>query len=186
VSFGLEPAGHWRGGVPEGGPHIFTGQAALRTLAHGTPLCQEAAETGVLDWWAGPDVASPKSRCPGLGRPRQQQAVQPVHRLGAGAAQLIPAVREHAHHDQVVNDADPDQARAARRHHSDRVRVDRIGLRPLPVANTRTCADSLGGTSSTVSPSCTRRCARCLPMPLQPSTAHVRSGNLRPAASISA
>src|SRR5690349_8026000 len=44
-------------------------------------------------------------------------------------------------------------------------------LRPLPVANTRTCADSLGGTSKTVSPSWTRRCARCRPMPLQPSTA---------------
>ena len=59
-------------------------------------------------------------------------------------------------------------------------------LRPLPVANTRTCADSFGGTSSTTSPSWTRRCARCRPMPLQPSTAQMRSANLRPAASICA
>ena len=59
-------------------------------------------------------------------------------------------------------------------------------LRPLPVTNTRTCADSFGGTSSTTSRSWTRRCARCRPMPLQPSTGQTRSANLRPAASICA
>jgi hypothetical protein len=52
-------------------------------------------------------------------------------------------------------------------------------LRPLPVANTRTCADSFAGTSTTVSPSWTSRCARCLPIPLQPSIAHSRSGHCR-------
>jgi len=45
-------------------------------------------------------------------------------------------------------------------------------LRPSPVANTRTCTDSFAGTSRTVSPSCTSRCAMCLPIPLQPSTTH--------------
>jgi hypothetical protein len=59
-------------------------------------------------------------------------------------------------------------------------------LRPFPVANTRTCADSLGGTSKTISPSWTRRCARCLPMPLQPSTAQIGSANIRAAVSICA
>jgi hypothetical protein len=33
------------------------------------------------------------------------------------------------------------------------MRVDRVALRPLPVAITRTCADSFAGTSRTVSPS---------------------------------
>jgi len=59
-------------------------------------------------------------------------------------------------------------------------------VRPLPVANTRTCAESFGGTSTTVSPSCTSRCAMCLPMPLQPSIAQTRSRYFRPAASMSA
>ena len=59
-------------------------------------------------------------------------------------------------------------------------------LRPLPAANTRTCADSSGGTPETISPSWTRRCARCRPMPLQPPTAQTRSANVRAAASISA
>ena len=58
-------------------------------------------------------------------------------------------------------------------------------LRPLPGANTRTCADSFAGTSSTVSPSCTSRWAMCLPIPLQPSIAHTRSGKRRPSASMS-
>jgi hypothetical protein len=59
-------------------------------------------------------------------------------------------------------------------------------LRSLPVANTRTCADSFGGTSKTTSPSWTKRRARCLPIPLQPSTAQIRSANVRATASIPA
>ena len=45
-------------------------------------------------------------------------------------------------------------------------------LRPWPVANTRMRADSLGGTSTTCSPSAKSRFARCLPMPWHPSIAH--------------
>jgi len=58
----------------------------------------------------------------------QQQPVQPAADLGAGAAQLIAAVREHAHHHQVLLDPDLDQARAAQGNQRDSVRVDRIGL----------------------------------------------------------
>ncbi len=57
-------------------------------------------------------------------------------------------------------------------------------LRPCPVSKTRTRADSFAGTSSTVSPSATSRWAMCRPIPAQPSTAHTRSLNRRPAASI--
>jgi hypothetical protein len=49
-------------------------------------------------------------------------------------------------------------------------------LRPCPVANTRVRADSLGGTSTTCSPSASSRFARCLPIPWHPSTAQIRSG----------
>ena len=57
-------------------------------------------------------------------------------------------------------------------------------LRPWPVVNTLARADSFAGTSTTVSPSATSRCATCRPIPLQPSTAHSRSLCRRPAASI--
>ena len=45
------------------------------------------------------------------GKQLQQQPVQPVDGLGAGPAQLVTAVDQHAHHDQVVIDLDPDQVR---------------------------------------------------------------------------
>jgi hypothetical protein len=41
---------------------------------------------------------------------------------------------------------------------------------------------SFAGTSTTVSPSATSRCATCRPMPWRPSAAQVRSGQHRPAA----
>lgn len=47
-------------------------------------------------------------------------------------------------------------------------------LRPLPPANTRTSAARLVDTSTTPSPSATSRRAKCLPTPLQPSTAQLR------------
>ena len=52
-------------------------------------------------------------------------------------------------------------------------------LRPLPPANTRTSAARRVDTSSTVSPSATKRWARYLPTPLQPSIAHVRGRHWR-------
>jgi hypothetical protein len=54
--------------------------------------------------------------------------VQPVDDLGPGAAQLIAAVGEHAHHYQVLLDLDLDQARGAQGHQRHRVRIDLIGL----------------------------------------------------------
>jgi hypothetical protein len=48
-------------------------------------------------------------------------------------------------------------------------------LRPCPVANTRVRADSLGGKSTTCSPSASSLRAMCLPMPWHLSTAQVRS-----------
>ena len=47
------------------------------------------------------------------GQQLQQQPVQPVDDLGAGPAQLIAAVGEHAHHHQVLLDPDLDQAGSA-------------------------------------------------------------------------
>jgi hypothetical protein len=55
---------------------------------------------------------------------------------------------------------------------------------PAPVSNTLARADSFAGTSTTISPSATRRWAMCLPMPLQPSTAQIRSLCCRPSLSI--
>ena len=52
-------------------------------------------------------------------------------------------------------------------------------LRSCPVSNTRTRADSLAGTSSTVSPSASSRCASGRPDPVAPSTAHDRVGHCR-------
>jgi putative transposase len=54
------------------------------------------------------------------------------------------------------------------------------GGRPLPPANTRTSAARRVDTSTTRSPAATSRCARCLPTPLQPSTAQVRGRHWRP------
>jgi hypothetical protein len=62
------------------------------------------------------------------GEQLQQQAVQPVDRLGAGSAQFVEAVSEHAHHDQVIVYLDLDQAGAAQRDHGHRVGVDRVGF----------------------------------------------------------
>ncbi len=50
-------------------------------------------------------------------------------------------------------------------------------LRLCPVSNSRARADSFAGTSTTVSPSASSRCASGRPAPLLPSTAHIRSGN---------
>jgi hypothetical protein len=57
-------------------------------------------------------------------------------------------------------------------------------LRPCPVANTRVRADSLGGTSTTCSPSARSLFAMCLPMPWHPSIAHIRCGQRLASASI--
>jgi hypothetical protein len=65
------------------------------------------------------------------GQQFQQQPVQPVDDLGAGPAQLIAAVSQHAHHHQVLLDLDPDQARGAQRDQGHRVRIDRVGLAPV-------------------------------------------------------
>ena len=59
-------------------------------------------------------------------------------------------------------------------------------LRPWPVENTRTRPDSFGGTSTTCSPSASRRMATCRPIPLQPSTAQTRSGQCFAARSMAA
>jgi hypothetical protein len=53
-------------------------------------------------------------------------------------------------------------------------------LRPLPPANTCTSAARRVDTSTTRSPAATSRCARCLPTPLQPSTAQIRGRHWRP------
>ena len=47
------------------------------------------------------------------GQQFQQQPVQPVDGLGAGAAQLVTPVGEHAHHLQVRVDLNLHQIRAA-------------------------------------------------------------------------
>jgi hypothetical protein len=63
--------------------------------------------------------------------------------------------------------------------------VDWISLAAVAEGEHPHLCPALRRTSNTVSPSCTRRCARCQPMPLQPSTAHTRCGNHRPALTIS-
>jgi hypothetical protein len=47
-------------------------------------------------------------------------------------AELVASVDQHAHHEQVVVDLDPQQARSPQRDHRDRVRIDRIGLAAVP------------------------------------------------------
>jgi hypothetical protein len=54
--------------------------------------------------------------------------VQPVDGLGAGPAQLVAPVGEHAQHLQVRIEANLHQVRGAQRDHRHRMRVDRVGL----------------------------------------------------------
>jgi hypothetical protein len=60
---------------------------------------------------------------PGLGR-------QPSPRRGLGScpAEFVASVDQHAHHDQVVVDLDPDQVGITKRKLGYRVGVDRVGL----------------------------------------------------------
>jgi hypothetical protein len=44
----------------------------------------------------------------------QQQLVQPVDGLGAGLAQFVATIHQHAHHHQVVVDLNPDQVAVRR------------------------------------------------------------------------
>ena len=89
------------------------------------------------------------------GEKLQQQPVQPVDGLGSGAAELVAAVDEHAHHDQVVDRPAPAPGSgcAARPRRPSARRPGRSCGRcrwrtpaPAPTASR--------GTSSTVSPSC--------------------------------
>ena len=114
----------------------------------------------------------------------EQQLVQPVERLGAGAAQLVAAVGEQPQRDGGVVDVTCRRPGLRRAATATQWASAGSVLRPWPVSNTRARADSFAGTSSTVSPSATRRWAMCRPMPLQPSTAQTRSWYCRPAASI--
>ena len=112
--------------------------SALDLLVDGLELADQLdgePAAGLADQVAGPDRGEQRAgllRGQELLRPAgeqlQQQAVQPVDRLRPGAAQLVAAVGEHAHHHQVIIDLDLHQARAAQRDHRDRVRIDRIGL----------------------------------------------------------
>ena len=89
------------------------------------------------------------------GQQFQQQPVQPVDGLGAGPAELVAAVGQHAHHHQVLLDLrpGPGPGRAARPARPSARRPGRSCGRcrwrtPAPA---RTASR---GTSSTVSPSC--------------------------------
>jgi hypothetical protein len=97
------------------------------------------ASSGLADQVAGLDGGDHRS---GLGRGQelrcpareelQQQSVQSVDGLGVRPAELVASVDQHAHHEQVVVELDPQQARCPQRDHRDRVRIDRIGLAAVP------------------------------------------------------
>jgi hypothetical protein len=54
--------------------------------------------------------------------------MQPVHRLGAGPAELVTPVHQHPHHHQVIVDLNPQQVGRAERGHCHRVRVHQVAL----------------------------------------------------------
>ncbi len=92
-----------------------------------------------------------------------QQLVQVVHRLGAGPDQVAAPLAHQPQRDHLVvghHRRCADRGCAAR---PPRPCGHRAGsfLRPCPTSKIRARVDSFGGTSSTVSPSATSRCASC-------------------------
>ena len=128
------PAGS-TAGDDQGGEFLLE-RLILRSIASSSPISSTASRRRVLPgqvaWLDRRDQRSgllggQELLCPAREK-LQQQPVQPVHRLGPGPAQLVTAVGEHAHHQQIVIDIDPRQAGVAQRDHRHRVRIDRVGL----------------------------------------------------------
>jgi hypothetical protein len=114
----------------------------------------------------------------------QQEVVQPADDLGAGPAELV-AGSTSSRNATVVSSTATCRRPGVRNATTATLRASTGSiLRPWPVAKTRARADSFAGTSTTVSPSATRRWATWRPMPLHPSTAQRRSACLRPAANM--
>ncbi|HYJ56979.1 MAG TPA: hypothetical protein VEX40_15955, partial [Mycobacterium sp.] len=68
--------------------------------------------------------------------------MQPLRGLRARTSQLVTTASEHAHHHQVRVDLDLHQIRRPQHCHGHECASTGSVLRPLPVADTRTRADS--------------------------------------------
>jgi hypothetical protein len=158
---------------------VVSSQASCRrvrpTMSRGRTVLSSARACGADRELLGP-----------AGNEFEQQVVQPAQRLGPGPAQTVTAIDQQLQRNGDIIDHGLTQTVGAQRGHGDAVRVGGVGLRPWAVSNSRACADGFAGTSSTVSPSATRRWAMCRPIPLQPFTAQARSLYCRPSLSTAA
>jgi hypothetical protein len=93
--------------------------------------------------------------------------VQPVHYVGARSAELVTPVDQQPQRDPGVVGLHPPQAGGAHRDHGNAARVDRVGLAALAGGEDPGPGGQFRGQSTTVSPSATRRCATCRPIPLR-------------------
>jgi hypothetical protein len=80
-------------------------------------------------------------------------------------AQGAAAIGQDPQHRELLVTGNPAQAGHPGGGQRDRVRIGRVGLAALPGSEYPRTADSLGGTSTTSSPSASSRFAMCRPMP---------------------
>jgi hypothetical protein len=109
----------------------------------------------------------------------QEQPVQPVQGLVAGAGQFVAAVTQHPQHHQLRIRGDLSQSLVPQGDHDDRVRAGSVSLAALAGIEHPGPGGGLAGTSSTRSPLASSRCASGRPIPCAPSTAQMRSGHCR-------
>jgi hypothetical protein len=105
-----------------------------------------------------------------------QQLVEVVHRLRAGPDQVAAPFAHQPQRDYLVLGHHPVKTLGADCHDSDHACVTRVVLAAVPDIEDPARVENFGGTSRTVSPSATNRCASCTPTPAAPSTAKVRNG----------
>ena len=106
--------------------------------------------------------------------------MQPADRLGPQPHELITTVRQQPQRLGPLVDPDLQQVAGPQRGQRNGVGIDLVALATGLVAeNARTSEDFLLGTSNTVSPLTTNRCARFFPTPVAPSIAHSRRGHRR-------
>jgi hypothetical protein len=179
--------GQRRGGGDEGFDDALVGGDEL--VAEPTDVARQLERDPLafdLDRLARPDAAQDP---PGLGSRQQaastawrqatEQGVKPADRLGAQPSEVVVPVRQQPQHCGVIHRGDPAQPGMPQRH-------DRRGpglrrgrsCRCNPNRAAAPRAESVAGTSSTVSPAATSCCASNAPSPQADSMAQVRGMKL--------
>ena len=174
----------------------FSAALIFRSIASSSPISSTASRRRVLPTRSRGLIVATSARACGAdrncfappGNQFQQQPMQPVDGLGAGPAELVAAVDQHAHHDQVVLDRPPAAApaRPGRTARPARPSARRPGRscgrcrwrRPAPAPTASAARPPRAHRRARAGARCVGRC-RCSPRPPTPAHRSRRAGGPR-------